>query len=241
MPNGGDEEATVADEGNEPAGPDLTGGIALAELAEGKPLVGHVGGEEVLLVRRGAEVFAIGASCTHYHGPLAEGLVVGDTVRCPWHHACFDLRNGRMLRVPALSDLPCWVVERRSGKIFVRGKRPTVERTEFTAGAAGPDRIVIIGGGAAGFVAADALRRAHYQRSIVMLSSDTAPPVDRPNLSKDFLAGTAPEDWVPLRPDNYYAENGIDLRLNVEVAEIDVRAREVVLSDSSTRYLTTGC
>ena len=76
-----------------PAGPDLTKGVAFAELEDGKPLVGHVGDEEVLLVRRGEEVFAVGASCTHYHGPLAEGLLVGGTVRCPWHHASFDLRD----------------------------------------------------------------------------------------------------------------------------------------------------
>jgi NADPH-dependent 2,4-dienoyl-CoA reductase/sulfur reductase-like enzyme len=64
-----------------------------------------------------------------------------------------------------------------------------------------------------------------------MLSGDEAPPVDRPNLSKDFLAGTAQEDWVPLRPDSFYAENGIALRLKTPVAKIDPRARTVQLAD----------
>ena len=98
------------------------------------------------------------------------------------------------------------------------------------AGAA-PDRIVIVGGGAAGFAAAEMLRRQDYQGSIVMLSSDDAPPVDRPNLSKDYLAGNAPEEWMPLRGDDFYAENGIDLRLKANVTAIDPRAREVSLAD----------
>jgi NADPH-dependent 2,4-dienoyl-CoA reductase/sulfur reductase-like enzyme len=52
--------------------------------------------------------------------------------------------------------------------------------------------------------------------------------VDRPNLSKDYLAGSAPQDWLPLRPDNYYAEAGIDLRLNTDVKSIDSKARNLV-------------
>ena len=181
--------------------PDLAQGIALTELLDGGKLVGHVGDEQVLLVRRGTEVFAVGAQCTHYHGPLVDGLVVDDTVRCPWHHACFDLRTGEALRAPALSPIACWSVEQRDGKIFVREKLRAAE-TEATRQAAGttPERIVIVGGGAAGFAAVEMLRREQYQGSIVMLSNDDAPPVDRPNLSKDYLAGKAPEDWVPLRP-----------------------------------------
>src|SRR3984957_17844936 len=104
-------------------GPDLAQGIALAELPDGGKLVGHVGQDPVLLVRRGADIFAIGAQCTHYNGPLAEGLVVDDTVRCPWHHACFDLRTGEALRAPALGPVDTWRVEQRDGKIFVREKR----------------------------------------------------------------------------------------------------------------------
>ena len=73
------------------AGPDLTAGVPVASLKERVPFRGHVGGEPVILVKRGPSIFAIGATCPHYGGPLAEGLVVGDTIRCPWHHACFDI------------------------------------------------------------------------------------------------------------------------------------------------------
>ena len=216
-------------------GPDLTLGMAVDDLADGGMLAGHVGEEAVLLARRGNEFFAIGATCSHYGGPLAQGIVVDDTVRCPWHHACFSLRTGEALRAPALSPVACWSTELRDGKVFVRTKKeeaaPKAKVSE--AGAQAPRRIVIIGGGAAGFAAAERLRREQYQGSIVMLSSDDAPPVDRPNLSKDYLAGTAPEDWIPLRPESFYPEHGIELRLRTSVNGIDVAAREVVLADAS--------
>ena len=220
----------MADDQAGPAGPDLTQGIALAELDDGGKLLGHVGEEPVLLVRRGADIFAIGAFCTHYHGPLAEGLVVGDTVRCPWHHACFDLRTGEALHAPAFDPVDCWQVEQRDGKIFVREKRARTRAQRRAARSGAPNRIVIVGGGAAGFAAAEMLRRRDYQGDIVMLSSDDSPPVDRPNLSKDYLAGSAPEEWVPLRADSFYAEHAIDLRLGATVAGIDAGSREVALA-----------
>ena len=214
----------------ESSGPDLTQGIALADLPDGGKLVGHCGNEQVLLVRRGAAVFAIRATCTHYGGPLVGGLVVEDTIRCPWHHACFDLRTGEASRAPAFSPLACWSVEQREGRIFVGEKlkrTASMPRSEYPAGTI-PNQIVIIGGGAAGFAAAEALRRQQYRGSIIMLSSDEAPPVDRPNLSKDYLAGKAPEDWIPLRDKSFYTKNDIDLRLNTTVVDIDAGSGEVV-------------
>ncbi|HYJ36661.1 MAG TPA: FAD-dependent oxidoreductase, partial [Rhizomicrobium sp.] len=223
----------MTEENAKPAGPDFTQGIALAAISEDGMLLGHVGEEDVLLVRRNADVFALSAHCTHYHGPLAEGLVVGETIRCPWHHACFDLRSGEALRAPAFEPLACWKVEQRDGSVFVREKMPKAKPTLRNPGNA-PGKIVIVGGGAAGFAAAEMLRRLDYQGDVIMLSDDTAPPVDRPNLSKDYLAGSAPEEWVPLRTDAYYAENGIDLRLGARAGAIDPQARQVVLAGGGT-------
>jgi NADPH-dependent 2,4-dienoyl-CoA reductase/sulfur reductase-like enzyme/nitrite reductase/ring-hydroxylating ferredoxin subunit len=225
----------MADEKTELSGPDLTRGVALSDLADSGMLLGHAGGEQVLLVRQGAEVFAIGHQCTHYHGSLADGLAGDGTVRCPLHHACFDLRTGEALRTPALDPIDCWKVEQRDRKIFVGEKRAPAPRLSHGRGTGNaPERIVIVGGGAAGFAAAERLRREHFQGSIVMLSNEDAPPIDRPNLSKDYLAGNAPEEWMPLRPDNFYAENGIDLRLNANVTAIDRPARQVVLAGGAS-------
>ena len=218
---------------SEATGPDLTLGLATDALADGKMLVGHVGEDAVLLARRGNEFFAIGATCTHYNGPLSEGLMVEDTVRCPWHHACFSLRTGEAVRAPALSPVACWLTEVRDGSVFVREKATPTPSSRVSPAPGWPQKIVVIGGGAAGFAATEMLRRQRFQGDIVVLSDDNAPPVDRPNLSKDYLAGNAPEEWVPLREDSFYTEQGIDLRLKTTVSNIDVRAREVVLADGS--------
>jgi NADPH-dependent 2,4-dienoyl-CoA reductase/sulfur reductase-like enzyme/nitrite reductase/ring-hydroxylating ferredoxin subunit len=220
----------MADEKAQPSGPDLTQGISASELADGTMLVGHVGDEDVLLVRRGAEIFAVGAHCTHYHGPLADGLLSADVVRCPWHHARFDLRSGEAVAAPAFEPLSCWQVEQRDDKIFARTKKAR-SKPPGRRPAAAPEKIVIVGGGAAGFAAAEMLRRHDFQGTITMLSNDDAAPVDRPNLSKDYLAGTAAPDWVPLRPDDFYQDNAIDLRLQTTVASLDLKAQSVVLAD----------
>ncbi|HEY5237632.1 MAG TPA: FAD-dependent oxidoreductase [Rhizomicrobium sp.] len=212
-------------------GPDLTVGVARTEMADGK-LLGHVGDQAVLLVQSGDELFAIDAHCTHYNGPLAEGLVTGDSIRCPWHHACFSLRSGEALRAPAISSLSTWQVEEKDGRIFVREKRSAPKPVAKSQPSA-PQNVVIIGGGAAGFAAAEMLRREGFGGGIVMLSNDPDAPVDRPNLSKDYLAGSAPEDWMPLRPESFYVENKIDLRLKTDVVSIDTASHHVVTADGS--------
>lgn len=222
----------MADQQAAPAGPDLSRGVALSEFS-GATLLGHVGDQDVLLVRSGAEIFAVDAHCSHYHGPLAEGLIEGDTIRCPWHHACFDVRTGEATHAPAFNPLSVWKVEREGDRIIVREKRAQ-PKPRVKGPVDAPGRIVIVGGGAAGFAAAEMLRRQEFRGGIVMLSNDTSPPVDRPNLSKDYLAGSAPEDWLPLKPEDFYTEQGIDLKLKAEVSAIDPRARNVVLGGGET-------
>ena len=145
----------MSDSPSATSGPDLALGVAIDTLVDGAMLAGHVGDDDVVLVRRGDGFFAIAAHCTHYNGPLAEGLVVDDTVRCPWHHACFSLRTGEALRAPALAPVACWSTEVRGDTVFVRDKAERAPIVRVAATSSTPRRIVIVGGGAAGFTAAE--------------------------------------------------------------------------------------
>ena len=221
-------------------GPDLAGGVDAAEVRQDAPLLGHAAGEPVVLVRSGDEICAVGATCSHYGGPLAEGIVEGGTIRCPWHHARYELRTGAPTR-PGRDPIPCYRLEERGGRIFVRERLQIMQ----PAAAKGPDSVVIVGAGAAGNACAEELRRQGYLKPIAMIGEEGTPPVDRPNLSKDYLAGTAPEEWVPLRSKEFYGEHGIDLIDDDAVRRIDVQRREVELSSGkSLRYgallLATG-
>jgi NADPH-dependent 2,4-dienoyl-CoA reductase/sulfur reductase-like enzyme/nitrite reductase/ring-hydroxylating ferredoxin subunit len=195
---------------------------------------GHAGDEAVLLVRRGDEVFAVSAFCTHYGAPLADGLVVGETIRCPWHHACFALRDGGVRRAPARDALKRWRVDQADGLIRVgeeigkEAPQPLPESSEV------PGSIVIVGGGPAGNAAAETLRREGFGGRITLFSADPALPCDRPNLSKNYLAGTAPEDWLPLRSAGFYRNHAIDVYLDTTVTAVDTERREVTLADGTT-------
>jgi NADPH-dependent 2,4-dienoyl-CoA reductase/sulfur reductase-like enzyme/nitrite reductase/ring-hydroxylating ferredoxin subunit len=224
-------------QGEGPAKPDFRNGFPMGDVPEGGMVLGQVEGEEVILVRRGSEFFATGAYCTHYYGPLGEGLLVGEEVRCPWHHACFSLRTGEALRAPALDPISCWRVESTGDKIFVREKIPQPlpkraidSRNSTTL----PASVVIVGGGAAGLAAADMLRREGYDGVVTMISADESAPCDRPNLSKDFLAGTAPGDWIPLRSPEYYLDRRVDLILGSRVSSLDVHQKSVRLENGKT-------
>jgi len=211
-----------------PSGPDLAKGVPLASVPAAGVLAGHIDGSPVLLVRMDDGIHAVSGVCTHYGAPLADGLVVDDEIRCPWHHACFSLRTGAALRAPAFAALATWRVEIVGETVFVRGEETVVRPARPCAAPSQPGRIVIIGGGAAGFAAAERLRELGYCGTLSMLSADASAPYDRPNLSKDYLAGTAAEDWIPLQGPEFYADRQIDLRLGCEVTAIDTGARQVL-------------
>ena len=212
-------------------GLDLSKGVEFASLPENSPVLGYVDEEAAIVVRRGQDVFALGATCTHYGGPLAEGLVVGETIHCPWHHARFNLRTGEAQGAPALSPVSCFVVQREGSRIKV-GKRCEVD-TRVPLGKA-PDSIVIVGAGAAGAACADMLRSKGYKGPVTLVGDEEPGPVDRPNLSKDYLAGNAPEEWIPLRTREYYEPIKVGLMTNDPVAAIDPTKRNVVLLSGRT-------
>jgi len=219
---------------------DLSNGVVTSELRDGEMIAGRIGEEQVLLVRDAGQVHAVGATCTHYGGPLADGLLVNGTIRCPWHHACFDLKSGGVLRAPALAPVARWRVDRRGDRFFVGARIDPVTPSP----SAGPESVIIIGMGAAGVNVADTLRREGYAGRIVMISREAHLPYDKPNLSKDFLAGNAPAEWLPLHPREYYEEQRIELRLGVTVSSVDTKARHIIASGEQLLFgalvLATG-
>ncbi len=245
----------MANTDNELKGPDLAAGVPFADLRDGESLLGHVEGESAIVVRAGEDVFAIGATCTHYGGPLAEGLVTvtaaagsgardaeaACTVRCPWHHACFDARTGAALGGPALNPVASSEVVRDGDLVRVGKKRP---EWRGAAPSRAPESVVIVGAGPAGAVCAETLRRHGYEGPVTLIGSELPGPVDRPNLSKDYLAGNAPEEWIPLRGDDFYRETKIDFRPGETVTAIDRGARTITTSKGTLEYgallLATG-
>jgi NADPH-dependent 2,4-dienoyl-CoA reductase/sulfur reductase-like enzyme/nitrite reductase/ring-hydroxylating ferredoxin subunit len=226
----------------EPQGPDLKSGIDLESLVENSPLLGHVDGEPVILVRQGENIFAVGATCTHYNGPLAEGLVVGETIRCPWHHARFSLRTGEAEGAPKLNPVACFGVRRKDGKVRVDRKRDV---SFEIACPQNPDSVVIIGAGASGASCVDMLRQKGYSRPITLVGNEEPGPVDRPNLSKDYLAGKAPEEWIALRTRDYYESIHVELVTIDPAIRIDPVSRKATLRSGrvlryGTLLLATG-
>ena len=213
------------------SGPDFASGVPFEQLREGEPLLGHINGEAAILVRVGDEAHALGATCAHYGGPLAEGLVVDGTVRCPWHHACYDLRTGEVLGAPALSSIPCYEVRREVNLLRVLGKKP--ERAKAAGPSSShPSSVVIVGAGPAGISCAESLRREGYAGPITLIGTEA--PVDRPNLSKDYLAGNAPEEWLPLRTADALEEERVALKLESPARRIDLAARRLELSNGES-------
>ena len=200
---------------------------------------GHADGQAVIIARQGGDVFAIGGQCTHYGGPLAEGLIVGNTVRCPWHHACFDLRTGEAIAAPALNPVSRWEVVRDGAMVKITNEVPGADGAtplrESASRDGHPNAVVIVGAGAAGNAAAEMLRREEYAGSLTLIGGDESVPYDRPNLSKDYLAGNAPEEWIPLRTDEFYRQHRIDLIRGVTVESIDVASRSVKLSNGESK------
>ena len=217
-----------------PKGPDLAEGVSSDKVPEGGKLVGHVSDDEVLVARIGGALFAIGARCTHYGGPLGEGLIVGTTVRCPWHHAHFCLRSGEALAAPAIDPVRRWTVQEADGVIRVSAEATGASATPALHPRGGARRVVIAGGGAAGFAAAEMLRRKGFDGSVTLLSADADAPYDRPNCSKDYLAGEAPAEWMPLRGDSWYVDRDIDLQLNAEASALDAACKTLSLKDGRT-------
>lgn len=245
----------MTEHSDELTGPDLTKGLEVSSIRPGQLIAGHAFGEPVLLVHVEPNWFAVGGKCTHYGAPLDQGVLVSETIRCPWHHGCFDLHNGAASCAPPLNDLSTYDVAVESDIVRVTGKRDhgqvkgeshrargstAPERVLFEEKPTfGPESVVIIGGGAAGNACAEMLRREAYRGPVTVIDPDPDAPYDRPNLSKDYLAGNAPEEWLPLHSREFYAAQHIEILSGLEARGIDIASKTVNLSDGSSRKY--GC
>jgi NADPH-dependent 2,4-dienoyl-CoA reductase/sulfur reductase-like enzyme/nitrite reductase/ring-hydroxylating ferredoxin subunit len=178
----------------------------------------------VILVRDQGELFALGATCTHYSGNLGDGICGEGLVRCPLHHGCFDLRTG-IARGPALDPVPTYELKRDGDRVTVTAQRPRARPAPH----AGPASVVVVGVGPAGTAAAETFRQMGWGGALTLIGAEPTDPVDRPNLSKDYLAGTAPEEWLPLRGQDFLSGLG-ELVLDDRVVTLDATTRTITLA-----------
>ncbi|HEY3324685.1 MAG TPA: FAD-dependent oxidoreductase [Planctomycetota bacterium] len=208
---------------------------SIHDLQDGQMKQVKVGELPLLLARVGGEYYAVSARCPHYGGPLAEGALHQCRVTCPWHHSVFDLGTGNLLEPPALDAIARFDVRVDGEGVFVTVPEGATGKREMPmcARAAADARLfAIIGGGAAASTAVETLRQEGFAGRIVMISAEDRLPYDRPNCSKDYLAGTAKAEWMALRSESFYEQHGIE-RFHKRVISLDVPARKIVFEDGS--------
>ena len=210
---------------------------AADDIQEGSLHQVQAGETDVLLVRTQGEIRALGAHCTHQHAPLADGLLHGHRLVCPWHQAVFDVTSGDLLEPPALDCLPTFPVQVDGDDVYVElPDEPPFARTPDMASedrSADSRVVVIIGAGSAGLAAAQEVRRAGFQGRVVMVTEDEQAPYDRTHCSKGYLGGEAPAEWMPLKPAEFFTEAGIE-KVVGRVSEVNLRDRSVTLPGGST-------
>lgn len=219
-------------------GPNFKEGIAKDLIPDGQKLLGHADGQPAILIREGDQFYAVGAKCTHYGADLIDGTCSHGTLHCPWHHACFDIKTGRATKAPALNPIASWRVEVQGDRVFVRD---LVEEKPKELTVSETDHFVIIGSGAAGHAAAERLRELGYAGKLTVVTADLDLPYDRPNLSKDYLAGNAPEEWIPLRTKEFFAEKKIEFLLGSKVKKVDTKEKKILFWGSKPEISYTKC
>lgn len=208
----------------------------LSELKDGDMKQVTAGGTEILLTRVNGECYAVAAHCTHYGAPLVEGVLDGERIVCPWHHACFNARTGDLEEPPAFDALSRFDVRIDAEQIFVQIPENASDRRipPMTKKDSKDERqFVILGGGAAGFMAAQTLREEGYSGRVVVITREDRLPYDRPNLSKDYLQGHAEPEWMPLRADEFFAEYDIEILSKTEVVKVDAAAKRITAQDGA--------
>ena len=219
--------------------PDLTAGVSLADFDPDGLLAGTVGDTDVLLATwtdglGQQQVSALDAACTHRGAPLANGRRVGDSVVCPFHHACFDLRTGEATHAPAIEPLKRWSVSVEGDRVSVAAEPAPAPGTPLRVDDdRGVTRVVVVGGGAGGFAAVERLRRVGYDGAIDLVTTEPGLPLDRTDLSKAYLAGGKAAEDLLMKPEAWYAEHDVSTHLGVTATALDLAERAVTLSDGA--------
>ena len=197
-------------------------------------------GVEILITKIDGKFYAMDAHCTHYGAPLEEGVLCDGVIICPRHHACFNARTGDLMEPPAMNSLRNYEVKITGDEVIVNipekpepGRVPGMVKQDTKT----DKRIfIILGAGAAGNAAAQALREGGFKGYIIMITQENHLPYDRPNLSKAYLSGEAPAEWMPLRSDDFFKENGIEMLFNKKIKEVDIVKKEI-LTDKSEKFI----
>lgn len=208
------------------------------DLRDGEMKEVSVDERRILLARVGDNFHAVSATCPHYGAPLAEGVLCGTRIICPWHHAVFNVVNGNLQDPPALDSLVSYDLRVEGERLFVSLPKEAHDRRTPAMvkrdSAVDPRQFVIVGAGAAGYAAAQTLREEGFRGNVVMLTREDRAPYDRPNLSKDYLHGEAEPEWMPLRGEDFFKEHDIDLVLKREVTRVDARTRTITFESGET-------
>lgn len=202
----------------------------VSDLRNGEMKQVEVGDTSVLLAKVEGTFHALYAKCTHYGAPLADGVLNGRRLVCPWHHACFDVKTGRHLEACGIDGLPTYDIRIEGEDVIVRVPDDSPGRVANVMARPEPANkktYAIIGGGAAAAYAAEGMREAGFTGRIVMINAEEELPYDRPNCSKEYLQGEAPEEWMPLRPESFYKEHDITLLKGHRVTKVDTGNKKV--------------
>jgi apoptosis-inducing factor 3 len=211
---------------------DLTQWVDVERVSDGGIVAGIVGEDRVFVWRNGDRLRAYSADCPHLGGPLNQGIVVGASVRCPWHHACFDLTTGEATAAPAFDALLQYRVVLQDHHFSVKpasGKAPLRVANRRAA----PDTLVVVGGGAAGFAAADAMRKFGWTGGVTIFSEEDEQPYDRTLLTKDYIEGTFGDDRLPIAKHSL-GDLGVDFEVNT-IQHIEPETKRLRLENGDER------
>ena len=210
-----------------------------SDLQDGELKAVKAGDTDLLLVRTGSHIAAFQANCPHKGAPLAQGVLNGSRLMCPWHHACFSAQTGDLLEPPSLDALAHFEVIHKGDALFVTlpdGDDVPKDRLPELAAPddADPRVFVIVGAGAAGTTAAQTLREDGFRGRVVLITRDDDAPYDRTMLSKGFLAGSA--DAKALRDGAFYRKYGLELLTNQTVTQVDPAAQQLTFQNGDTLH-----